>query len=105
MARTKKSGFRRCPICGHHADRKDIGGNIYGLETTLKDGEYATVNSITKKIRQYSVTGEETNIFDKRDRENNIFQKMPEGTLPVLRSKDMQVDITLYDERGEPEWI
>lgn len=82
-----------------------IGGNIYGLETTLKDGEYATVNSITKKIRQYSITGEETNIFDKRDRENNIFQKMPEGTLPVLRSKDMQVDITLYDERGEPEWI
>ena len=82
-----------------------IGENTYGLETTLKDGEYATVNSITKKIRQYSVTGEETNIFDKRDRENNIFQKMPEGTLPVLRSKDMQVDITLYDERGEPEWI
>lgn len=82
-----------------------IGGNIYGLETTLKDGEYATVNSITKKIRQYSITGEETNIFDKRDRENNIFQKMPEGMLSVLRSKDMQVDITLYDERGEPEWI
>lgn len=24
MARTKKSGFRRCPICGHHADRKDM---------------------------------------------------------------------------------
>ena len=82
-----------------------IGVNTYGLETTLKDGEYATVNSITKKIRQCSATGEETNIFDKRDRENNIFQKMPEGTLPVLRSKNMQVDITLYDERGEPEWI
>lgn len=24
MARTKKSGFRRCPVCGHHADRKDM---------------------------------------------------------------------------------
>ena len=24
MARTKKSGCRRCPICGHHADRKDM---------------------------------------------------------------------------------
>lgn len=82
-----------------------IGGNVYGLETTLKEGEYATVNSITKKIRQYSITGEETNIFDRRDRENNIFQKIPEGTLAVLRSKEMQVDVTLYDERGEPEWI
>ena len=73
-----------------------IGGNVYGLETTLKEGEYATVNSITKKIRQYSITGEETNIFDRRDRENNIFQKIPEGTLAVLRSKEMQVDVTLY---------
>lgn len=24
MARTKKSGFRRCPVCGHHADRRDM---------------------------------------------------------------------------------
>lgn len=82
-----------------------IGKNSYSLDVTLKEGEYATINSFTKKIRQYSNTGEETNIFDRRDREHNVFQKIPEGIVPVLRNKDMQVDIIIYDERGEPRWI
>lgn len=82
-----------------------IAGNTYALDTTLKQGEYATVNSITKKIRQYNINGEMTNIFDRRDREHYIFTKIPEGTTTVTRSKDTQMDITLYDERGEPNWI
>lgn len=82
-----------------------IGGNTYSLDTTLKEGEYATINSITKKIRQYSKDGEMTNIFDKRDRDNYIFEKIKEGINIVMRSKDTQMDVTVYDERGEPKWI
>lgn len=82
-----------------------IGGNIYALDITLKDGEYATINSTTKKIQQYSKNGEMTNIFDKRDRDNYIFKKIKEGTNLVTRLEDTKLDVILYDERGEPIWI
>lgn len=82
-----------------------IGGQYYGLETELLEGEYAVINSITKKIRQYSITGQETNIFDKRDRDGDVFAKIPQGTALVMRDRKQKMDITLYDERGEPVWI
>ena len=63
------------------------------------------INSITKKIRQYSITGQETNIFDKRDRDGDVFAKIPQGTALVMRDRKQKMDITLYDERGEPVWI
>lgn len=82
-----------------------IGGRYYGLETELQEGEYAVINSITKKIRQYSITGQETNIFDKRNRDGDIFAKIPQGKTLIMRDRTQKMDITLYDERGEPVWI
>lgn len=46
MARTKKSGFRRCPICGHHADRKDI------RETAKAETYRAMYETLLNKIIQ-----------------------------------------------------
>lgn len=82
-----------------------VNGHDYELFTTLGEGEYAVINSITKKIKQYSIKGEETNIFHLRNKENYVFKKIPEGINFVSRNRFNGVDITLYDERGEPEWI
>jgi hypothetical protein len=72
---------------------------------TLSSGEYATIDSKTKKIRKYAIDGEEENIFHLRDRESYIFKPIPEGNISVMRSKNIGLDISIYDERGEPRWI
>lgn len=82
-----------------------VGNHNYALYVTLAAGEYATIDSKTKKIMKYSVTGEPENVFHLRDKENYIFQKIPEGNAAILRSKDLSVDISIFDERGEPDWI
>lgn len=82
-----------------------IGGHYYTLYTDLATGEYATINSRTKKIRKYSSNGEEENIFHTRDKSSYIFQKIQSGLVPVNKGRGLGVDIILYDERGEPEWI
>lgn len=82
-----------------------IGDHRYGLDIKLAAGEYATVNSISKKIKKYDQYGREENVFHARDRDSNIFEKLPAGSLPILRQKDLSFDVIVYDERGEPEWI
>lgn len=82
-----------------------ISGHVYEVFDTLSEGEYITVNSLTKKILKYDQYGNETNVFHLRGRDDYIFQKIPEGMNTVTRSGANALDITIYDERGEPEWI
>ena len=82
-----------------------IGGHYYTLYTDLATGEYATVNSRSKKIRKFSNNGAVENIFHTRDKSSYIFEKIPSGVIPVNKAQTLGVDIILYDERGEPEWI
>ena len=82
-----------------------VGNHTYTLFVTLNAGEYAVIDSRTKKITKYSVTGDPENVFYLRDRDNYIFRKIPEGLTPVLRPRELAVDISIFDERGEPDWI
>ena len=82
-----------------------VGGHEYEVLTTLAEGDYVTVNSLTKKILQYDAYGNVENVFHLRNRDSYIFQKIPEGETAIARSKDHMLDITIFDERGEPEWI
>ena len=82
-----------------------IGGHEYEVLTTLAEGDYVTVNSLTKKILQYDAYGNVENVFHLRNRDSYIFEKIPEGETVIARSKDYMLDITIFDERGEPEWI
>ena len=82
-----------------------IGGHEYEVLTTLAEGDYVIVNSLTKKILQYDAYGNVENVFHLRNRDSYIFEKIPEGETVIARSKDYMLDITIFDERGEPEWI
>lgn len=82
-----------------------VGEHIYELLTNLDAGDYAVINSLTKKIYQGDMYGNEENIFHLRPRDSYIFERIPEGTTTLSRDKDLRVDITIFDERGEPEWI
>lgn len=82
-----------------------IAGRVYGLYTDLEEGEYAKINSITKKIKHFTAKGEESNLFHTRNRDSYIFEKIPTGTNPVVRQREQAVDVIIFDERGEPVWI
>ncbi len=82
---------------------------INGIEYELQDleldeDEYASINSLTKKIIKVSKSGEKENVFHLR-KDNSIFTPLAAGKISVIRPKELQVSITVFDERGEPIWI
>lgn len=84
----------------------NIGGETYRVYTSLDTGEYMKINSITKKIYKVKVNGETVNQFHLRDREpQTYFRKIKPGINAVTWSGAYGVDITLFEERSEPEWI
>lgn len=82
-----------------------VGNHLYEVNTTLSESEYITINSIIKKIYKYDIYGNRESILHLRNRDSYIFEPIPEGRTAVLRNKDLKVDITIFDERGEPDWI
>lgn len=83
-----------------------INGHDYEILTTLEQGEYAVVNSNERTITQFSVTGEAKSIFNLRNKESEIFEKIPEGLCFVSRNSHMGFDIIIYNEWGAPKtWI
>lgn len=81
-----------------------ISGHPYRVDCTLGANEYLTIDSITKKIILTKVNGEQANMFNKRDRNFYIFERIPPGKNPVAFSGDFGVDIILLEERSEPKW-
>ncbi len=82
-----------------------IAGHKYGVACQLEEGEYLKVNSITKKIFKMKANGEQINQFHLRDREAYIFQKIPAGKNAVTWNGQFGFDVTLLEERSEPQWI
>lgn len=82
-----------------------IGDNEYAVnDIILTKDEYISINSREKTIFLHYSNGETENIIYKR-KDNNVFNKIPAGELIINKNKNMEVAITLFEERGEPEWI
>lgn len=61
-----------------------IAGHIYELRTTLYDGEYAVIDSSTRyakdrKIVKVKTDGTEENLFNSKNNESSIWEKIPAG--------------------------
>lgn len=82
-----------------------INEHVYEIFMDLGENEYIVVDSLNKKITHFTGDGTVSNIFYLRNKESDIFQKIASGTSYIGRNKSIGVDIILFDERGEPEWI
>lgn len=82
-----------------------IGGNIYKVHTLIEEGERLEIDSKNKTVVKVRNSGYIENLFNSRDKENYIFQKIPSGLNSVNWSGDFDFDIILYEERSEPKWI
>ena len=82
-----------------------INGHEYQVFESLNEGEYLVVNSLSKKIYKVLNDGTIENVFNKRNKESYIFEKIAVGKATIVRDVDSRLDITLIEQRSEPKWI
>lgn len=82
-----------------------IGDNIYKMNTSLSTGEYMVINSEERIVYKVMNNGTRLNLFDLRDRENDIFKKIPDGISTVMWDGAFGFDVKLLVKRSEPRWI
>lgn len=87
-----------------------IAGHLYELKATLYDGEYAVVDSSTRYSQDRAIyklqnDGTKVNLYNSRNKDSEIWQKIPPGRCTVTWNGDFGFDIILFSERGTPLWI
>lgn len=82
-----------------------IAGHDYEVLTELLANEYIIIDSINKTVQKISANGTISNLFNLRNKESYIFQKIPVGRNSVSNNGNFKFDVTLLEERGEPKWI
>ena len=81
-----------------------IGGHVYAINGTIGKGETLLVDSLTKTITLTTATGSKINWFDKRGREDYIFEPIPAGQNTVSWLGTFGFDLTVIEKRSEPRW-
>lgn len=83
-----------------------IGQDHHIINTTLSVGQTLILTAIdnNKTIRRINADGTETNLFNARDKEIDVFKQIPTGTFPISWSGDYIFDIIVFDRRSEPPW-
>lgn len=82
-----------------------VNGHTYGVYDTLSAGDYVEIDSRDQTVTKYLSGGTNSNIFDLRTKTESVFDRMPAGDLTLTWSGTFGFDITLHEERSEPEWI
>lgn len=82
-----------------------INGHDYQVYESLEEGEYLVINSLDKKIYKVLADGTKENVFNKRNKDSYIFEKIAVGKATITRDTDAKLDITLIEQRSEPKWI
>ena len=82
----------------------EIGGHTYAIKGTIGKGETLLIDSMTKTITLTTATGARINWFDKRGREEYIFEPIPAGQNTVSWVGTFGFDLTVIEKRSEPRW-
>ena len=98
------SGFRMV-VYGPASDpRVTIGGHLYHVRTTLYEGDYLTVDSREGTVLCTRNDGRKENLFNLRDKDSDLFRKIPPGTSTVVYDHTFGFTVTLFQERSELPW-
>lgn len=81
-----------------------IGGHVYTVNGMVGAGETLLIDSVTKTITLTTATGGKINWFDKRGREDYIFEPIPAGQNTVSWTGTFSFDLTVIEKRSEPRW-
>lgn len=82
-----------------------IGDHLYQVYCTVNEGEYITIDSTSKTIIHTANNGAKTNVFNNRNKDSYIFEKIPPGKNVVSWPGTFTFEINILEERSEPRWI
>ena len=82
-----------------------IGGKIYKVNFTSAGTQRIIIDQPKRQIYLMSATGEKTNLFNYRDKENDIFRPIHPGSQTVIFDGSFNFDIAVIKQRSEPTWI
>lgn len=81
-----------------------IGGHPYTVYATVYEGERLEIDSAAGTVTKIGRLGEETNLYNAREKLYSVFQKIPPGVQTVSWPGTYGLDILIKDERSEPRW-
>lgn len=81
-----------------------IAGHAYQVNCDVGENEYLTIDAATKRIYLTQNDGTEINVFNSRNRDSYIFEKIPPGNSNVSWDGDFSFDVVLLEERSAPKW-
>ena len=87
-----------------------IGGNVYSVNVSVPAGGYLVIDSRPEaplgwQVYMRDAAGVQSNIFDNRNPNYQILERIPGGTVNLEYSRTYGIDLTLYLERSEPSWM
>lgn len=82
----------------------NIGGHNYVINGRVNAGEVLTIDSQTKTITLTTANGQNINWFDKRGRDEYIFEPIKPGKNAVTWPGDFSFNLTVIEKRSEPKW-
>ena len=82
----------------------NINGHTYTVNGTVGKGETLLIDSMNKTITLTTAAGKKINWFDKRCREEYIFEPIPAGQSTVTWAGSFGFDLTVVEKRSEPKW-
>lgn len=81
-----------------------IAGHPYTIHAMAYEGERIIIDSAAGTVKKIGRLGEETNLYNSRDKEYSVFQKIPAGTNILRWSGGFGINLTIMDERSHPKW-
>lgn len=81
-----------------------VSGHLYQVNCEVGANEYLTIDSVAKKVYITANDGTVTNVFNLRNRNSYIFEKIQPGQNTVTWDGDFGIDVILLEERSEPKW-
>ena len=87
-----------------------IGGNVYNVNVSVPAGGYLVIDSRPEaplgwQVYLRNASGQASNVFDNRNPNYQILERIPGGTVDLTYPRTYGVDLTLYLERSEPSWM
>ena len=81
-----------------------INGHVYEVNAAVGEGQVLIIDSVAKTVQLVDNIGTAVNLFNMRNKESYIFEKIPAGHCDVAKDEALCFDLTLIEERSEPKW-
>ena len=81
-----------------------IAGTTINVDVQLTSSDRLVIDQTSHQIYTLNVYGQKTNVFNARNKQYDIFRKIPVGRSNVLYDGSFKMVVTLIRQRSELEW-